>query len=301
MRAATALVLLGCVARAQQPAPDPVAAAFEELMATLEPTHGEPPPLAAQLEAMLLFLEHNGKHTKHHRVLQLRLRLGTALLHGADFEGARTQFGMVLDVPQAQRDLQARALYGRAQALELLGEVSKARKDLEQLVANHAGERYGRYAKAAMQRLDALANNGARVDEQAPDLSNEPVVDLDGVGHRISAYADRPLLLVFWAPEVDASIVRLGDVLAAWERGGGQRKTVLALALTRSITGVERVRKERRLQSPFLVCSDEFVHPAALAYRVTKVPTVVVIAPGGTIVARDVPAAMVERLARALH
>lgn len=303
MRRHCIVVILLCQAAGtqQQPATDPVEQDYDRLIAQFEPLDGEPPEHAVQLKAMLAFLERHGKEPTHHRLLQMRIRLGTALLHACEFESASAQFEAVLAVPQAQRDLLAGALYGRAQSFELLGEAAKARKDLERLIDAHAGERYARFAKTALQRLADTSTTGARANQPAPELNTEPVLDLDGQAHKVSAYADRPLLLVFWSPDAPASITRLKNALEAWQLGGGSPKTVLAVALFRSTLAVERVRKEHGLTMPILVCSDEFVHPAALAYRVAKLPTVVMIAPGGTIVGRDLPNKSIERLAQLLH
>jgi len=279
---------------------DPIERAYAGLLSRLEPRSGPPPLRAEQIAALLAFLEQHGEQRSHRRVLEVRSRLATSYLHAADFTAAEREFRRVLDdAPEQEHDFVARARYGLAQSLELTDDRAGAREMLEEILREHAGLRYARFAKTALARLDD--DYRALAGERAPELAPEAIRDVDGKPHALRQYAGRALLLVFWSPDVRVSVERLRAAVEAWRRGGGPRVAALGLALSASPEAVADARRTYRLDVPLLPCTDEFVHPVALNYRVTKVPTVVVIAPDGTIVGRDLGAAALERLAAALR
>ncbi len=300
MRAILGLLcsFLSCLP-AQQEGPS-VERDYEQLMAGLEPPNDPPPERLRQIEAMRAFLHRHEREDTHDRVLKVRTRLGTALLHACEFERARTQFATVLaKAPPAQHDLVGRARYGQAQALELLDKPEEARSVLKEIIEVHAGLRYARYAKTALARLQEGVTK-ARAGEPAPELGKDVMVDLEGRPHRLQVGSEA-VMLVFWSPDVPASITRLQAAVEAWQRGGGNVQSVLAMAVAASSTQVEQARKAYLLSTPIVPCIDEFVHPALLAYRVTKLPTVVVVAPDATVVGRDLPNRTIEHLARTLR
>jgi len=304
MAAAVACALLaGVPGQTQGPGKDTLESACDRLQTELEPAPGRPAPdRPRQIEMISSFLAGTPVAAAPACILKLRIRLGTLLLHSCRFEEARLEFAKV-QVPAASRDLPGqrdflgRALYGQAQALELLDDRAGARDLLEQVMTRHAGERYARFAKVALERLSQPATVGPWAGLRAPRFLNEPLADLDGHLHDLQAYLEQPLLLVFCSPEVDPSINRLKTAAAAWKRGGGTTRTVLAFMLATSNAAVERTRKAHELAMPLIVCADEFVHPTALAYQVSKLPTVVMIEPGGVVAGRDLPAREIERLA----
>lgn len=275
-----------------------------QLLAELDPAdQRQAPDRAEQITRISAFLQTHAAADAQACVLRLRTRLGTLLLHACRFEEARREFSKVIDgAPAEQRDLPGqrdflgRARYGRAQALELLDERADARDALQQIITLHAGERYARFAKVALERLAQQTAVGPWAGQQAPAFHTDPLLDLDERPHQLRSYADRPLLLVFWSPEVEASSKRLRTAAAAWKRGGGTMQTVLAFAMSTSVEHAQRARKQYELSMPIIVCNDEFVHPTALAYHVTKLPTVVLIGPGGAVVGRDLPAREIERI-----
>ncbi len=288
-------------AQQESPSAERVERDYEHLMAGLEPSADPLPGRLQQIEAMHAFLHRHESEGTHDRVLKVRNRLGTALLHACEFERAQTQFETVLaKALPAQHDFVGRARYGQAQALELLDKPEEARSVLKEIIEVHAGLRYARYAKTALARLqEGVTKAGA--GESAPELGKDLMVDLDGHPHRLQVGSGHAIMLVFWSPDVPASITRLQAAVEAWQRGGGNVQAVLALAVAASSTQVEQARKAYLLTPPIVLCVDEFVHPALLAYRVTKLPTVVVVAPDATVVGRDLPNRTIEDLARTLR
>lgn len=278
---------------------DPVEDACQRVLAEIEPTAGQTADRPQQIASIRAFLDKHTEFASHAGVLRLRTRLGTLLLHSCRFDDAQVEFRTVVDhAPPAQRDFLGRARYGLAQALELLDDTAGARRLLQEIVTLHAGERYARFAKVALERLEQPGAIGPQAGQQAPPFATDPLVDLDERQHRLRAYADRPLLLVFWSPQDQDSITRLRTAAAAWQRGGGTTQTVLAFALATSTEIARQRRKKHELSMPIIVCDDEFVHDTALAYRVNKLPTVVMISPGGTVIGRDLPASEIERIVR---
>ncbi|MEZ5965163.1 MAG: hypothetical protein R3F56_15120 [Planctomycetota bacterium] len=301
-----AVLVLATGSAFAQERPKSVAVATEcaRLLDRLEPADRKlAPPRHDQIELIRAFLEHHPADAARVCVLKLRTRLGTLLLHAGELEAAREAFAdVVKDVPPDQRDLPGqhdflgRARYGQAQALELLDRPNEARALLEEIQAQHAGERYAKFARVALERLLPRKGVGPFAGLQAPPLNTEPLVDLDERQHSLRSYANRPVVLVFWSPAIESSISRLQSVAAGWTRAGGRLDTVLAIALSTSREAVVSAREKCRLAMPLIACDDEFLHPAALAYRVTKVPTVVLIGSNGTVLGRDLPVREIERV-----
>lgn len=297
MHSLAAATLLSAIAFGQPPAAeDPVDLACTRLLRTIDPPDGNTPPRKEQIAAIEGFLAEHAEQRTHDCVLRLRTRLGTLLLHACRFADAEKQFDAILrDARQDQRDFLGRARYGKAQALILLDEPAAARRILEEITTLHDAERYARFAKVMLERLDQAPDVGPWIGQRAPRLPAESLVDLDGRPHQMQWDAARPLLLVFFSPEDDNSIARLRAVTRAWERGGGARQDILAFSLAPAEV-TRRKRKEHVLTAPILVCDAEFLHPIALAYHVDRLPTVVVVSAAGMVLGRDLPAAEIERM-----
>lgn len=255
------------------------------------------PTRTRQIKAATDFLARHGKlQPQHTAVLRVRIRLAVNLLHDFQAEAAQSEFDTVLaEAPRTDRDMRGRALYGKAQAQELAGDVVAARATLDQLIRLHAGERYERFARAAAKRLED--QDTAVAKSVAPELSDAPP-DLRGRTHRLAALSDTPVMLVFWSPENQASITRLRSACAAWRRGMGDDAPIITFALHDTREQIEAAVAREKFEVPVIPCIDEFVHPIASAYRVTKVPTVVVLGTGRRLLGRDLSATEIEDLGR---
>lgn len=294
------LGLLGPMsAQGRDSAPAPAANSLErdarELTEFLATTPA--PPRSQQIKATADFLARHGTaQPRHVAVLRARIRLAVNLLHDFQAEAALREFDAVLDVASpTDRDMLGRALYGKAQAQELAGEVVAARTTLEELIKRHAGERYERLARTATKRLEE--HEAALAKSMAPELAEAPP-DLRGRTHRLATMIDTPVLLVFWSPENQASITRLHSACAAWRRGMGEDAPILTFALHDTREQIEAAVAREKLEVPVIPLVDEFVHPIASAYRVTKLPTVIVVGTGRRLLGRDLSATEIEDLGR---
>lgn len=228
--------------------------------------------------------------------LRARVRAGVLALQDFQTDVARQHFEAVLHhAPTSERDLRGRALYGRAQALEIAGDNIEARATLRDLCATHAGERYERFALVALERLQPK-RQAIVAKARAPELIGTPP-DLRGRSHRLSAY-EGPVLLVFWSPNHPASIQRLRQATAAWRRGLGSSAAIISFALDDSQEAIATAVNRENIDVAVVPCTDEFVHPLALAYQVSKLPTLLVVGADQVVVGRDLGNTELEELAR---
>lgn len=296
-RAMCATALLTALIGAQPPA----VLTFEEDLARLtQPPQpgGEPRTQAAEITATKSFLDrHAASHADDIRLLQARTRLGSLYLHACDAAGATAQFEAVLSAaPDQARDLRGRAAYGLAQAQELRGDRAAARVTLQRLTEAHAGERYAKFAVVALERL-------RRADDPMTKAAFDPgpLLDLDGRVHKLRDDLGQPSVMVYWSPDVPASVARLRGVCKAWKAASGDPRRCFAAALGADAARIRKSIKELGLDCVVVRCDDEFLDPSVLAAGVTRLPTTLLIAPDGAILARDLALTELERIATRLH
>lgn len=296
-RAGWAAVLFTALVGAQKPA----VPAFERDHASLTqpPEPGAKPETQAdEIKATVAFLErHAVAHAGDVRLLQVRARLGSLYLHACDATGATGQFEAVLAAaPDHARDLRGRAAYGLAQAQELRGDRAAARDTLQRLTQTHAGERYAKFAAVALARL-------RRGDDPTATAAFDPgpLLDLDGRVHKLRDGLGQASVMVYWSPDAPSSVARLRGVCKAWTTAGGDPRRCFATALGADAARVRKLVKDLGLDCVAVLCDDEFLDPSVLAAGVTRLPTTLLIAPDGAVLARDLALTELERIAARLH
>jgi hypothetical protein len=281
LRCAAWLACLAGPLAAQAEAPEP---AFARLAAELERTDasGQRPPIARQRALLEEFVAAH-REASDAAVLRARVLLGTLLLHRLEAAAALAEFRAVASrCKPDDRDLAARAQYGIAQALELLGDAAGARAQLGEVARAHAGTRYGDLASAAVRRLEA--GQRAEVGKPAPRFG--PVLDRKQTSVELRALRGGPVALVFWSPDSAASVRTLQRVQALWRQHRQPWSHLVAFALDGDAQRLDATVREQRIEATVVPCAREAIEPVVLDYGVTALPSVHLIAPEGTLVAR---------------
>ena len=236
----------------------------------------KPPTVAQRLAMLRAFLKRHAKHAHHGQaqmlVLKARLRLGRALLLSFHSREALTELQQVADARPRRpghRELRGRALYGIAQAQEMLGQVEACRTTLRGLLAEFEDTRYGKFAKVAIERLKRPGS--PRNAKPAPAFG--PLLDLRGQAVSDTSLRLKPALLLFWSPDIAASMVTVERLAEAWRKAGGDPRQVVAFAVHPDRARVRAAVKKRRWDIPVVPCDTDLLDPVVLAYAVDGVPT----------------------------
>lgn len=296
-RAGWATALLAALIGAQEPTVPTFETDHASLTQPPEPG-AEPRTQAEEIKATAAFLErHAAAHADDVRLLQARARLGSLYLHACDAMGATAQFEAVLaGAPDHARDLRGRAAYGLAQAQELRGDRAAARVTLQRLTEAHAGERYAKFAVVALARLRHRDDPTAKAA-----FDPGPLLDLDGRVHKLRDGLGHASVMVYWSPDAPSSVARLRGVCKAWKTAGGDPRRCFATALGADAARIRKLVKDLGLDCVVVLGDDEFLDPSVLAAGVTRLPTTLLIAPDGAILARDLALTELERIAARLH
>lgn len=295
--AATVLLLTTSIP-CQPPPTTPLQADYANLVRT-----DRPRSVKERLRLLRAFLDRHrppADNEGHVLVLKARLRLGRLLLVSFACTEATQELQRVVDLAQAPRyrDLRGRALYGIAQAQEMLRQGEACRAILKQLQDEFEDTRYGRIAAIAARRLEN-ASGRARNGVAAPAFG--PLLDLDGRLVSDGALRLKPALLLFWSPDVDSSVKRVERLVRTWRQGGGDPQQVVALAVHPDRKRVAAVAKKANWAVSVVSCGSDFLDPVVLAYGVDGVPTTFVVGPDGTLLGRDQGAQEIARLLQTLR
>lgn len=294
-RAAMAL-LLASAAWAQQPAaltPDAdYACVQQQLQADPRPTT---PQRIALLEA---FRSRHDAHPTSIAVLRARLHLGLCYLESFQAEAARVEFAAVDTLaPPHEFDLHGRALYGMAQADELLGDTAAAQELLRQLRRKLDGSRYADIAQVALNRL---GNPGQLVlGEPLPPL----LLGKDVLGRTLSLQGLRgkPLLLVFFAADHDASMRQLEQLAKTWLDNGMPEDGIVAFALQSDTAALKTLVEQRNWRFPVLPGDDGFLHQDWMQLHITGTPSNWVVGRNGSLLLHDVTPARLALALKSAH
>lgn len=251
----------------------------------LEATRDERAPSEAQRNELAAALAKTPPAAESSALVQrARVRLGELELHRGSWVAAERQFALVQEQGAASSpDLRGASLYGQALALEMRGEVNPARRLYERLDRDHAGTRYGDWAKVALARL-ASQTRGARAGQVVPKIASR--LDVDGKPRNLATIPGAPVLVVFWSPLSQASLERLRDLAKVWQRTESKDR-LLAIAARGDVDQILEVRKTWHFEFPMIACPARFLDPVLLDFAVASIPDAVLVAADGTIVARD--------------
>jgi len=287
--------------RGEQPSSTSVREDYAELIRKL--THqskdnDKPTGTREHLHMLRTFIARHGSATDE--VLKARLRLGRLLLVSFASSDAVQELRSVIKLARApeHRDLRGRALYGIAQAQEMLGQIQACNTTLRQLQTEFEDTRYGRLAALAARRLSKPSER-AQNGFTAPPFG--PLLDLDGrlVSH--VSLRPKPALLLFWSPDVNSSVERVGRLARAWKEAGGAPRQVVALAVHPDRSRVAAVVKQAGWSVSVVPCGSDFLAPVVLAYGVDGLPTTFLLGPDGTLLGRDQGAQEIARLLKKLR
>ncbi|MHC4811987.1 MAG: TlpA family protein disulfide reductase [Planctomycetota bacterium] len=289
----------------QQPA-SAAREAYAELIRKLTRAK-EPPAIKERIRLLRAFLDRHAPRSVtdtpkpvtdpelHTLVLKVRLRLGRLLLVSFDCSRAIVELRQV--TAQAQkpehRDLRGRSLYGTAQAQEMLGQVQACRTTLRRLQQEFEDTRYGRIATIAAQRLVEPAG---RARNGAPAPAFGPLLDLRGRSISHASLRLQPALLMFWSPDVPASMESVERLAGAWQDAGGDPQRVVAFAVYPDPARVAAAVKQRKWSMSIVPCGSDFLDPVVLAYRVDGLPTTFLLGPDGMLLGRDQGALEIAKL-----
>lgn len=283
----------------QRPAPTPLQQDYAELIQRLTSrVRADALGVKERLRMLRSFVE---RHTPppdpdaYLVLMKVRLRLGRLLLVSFASREAIQELQDVVELAHApeHRDLRGRALYGIAQAQEMLRQVQACRTTLRQLQEEFEDTRYGRIAAIAARRLSKPSGR-ARNGVPAPAFG--PLLDLEGRLVSLGALRLQPALLLFWSPDVEDSVERVGRLARAWQEAGGDSRQVVAFAVHPDRSRVAAVVKQAKWQVSVVPCGSDFLDPVVLAYGVDGVPTTFLLGPDGMLLGRDQGAREITQL-----
>jgi peroxiredoxin len=131
----------------------------------------------------------------------------------------------------------------------------------------------------------------------APDISFS---DIDGQQHTLSQYANKPVLMIFWATDCSGCVQEMPELNALYQNYADQGLAMIGVAMSHdSPEHINAMREQRQL--PYTLTWDQNDEIATAFNRVRVTPTHFLIAPNGEIVMRKIGALNFEQLREKLH
>jgi peroxiredoxin len=119
-----------------------------------------------------------------------------------------------------------------------------------------------------------------------PELS---FTDIDGQAHTLSQYADKPILVTFWATDCPGCIQEMPDLIKLHQQYTDRGLTMIDVAMAHdSIDHIKAMRDDKQL--PFIITWDNRGELAKAFDNVRVTPTHFLIAPNGEITMRKIGA-----------
>lgn len=247
-----------------------------------------PMPAPERIRQLQGFLREAAAPPDTAALLEARNRLGSTFLASFEPQRAETEFDLVLQhAPSVALDLRGHALCGLAEAAELRGDRESAAELWVRIEREFTGTPFGDIARVARRRFDPDRPLRARVGEPVPALG--ALLDHQQTARRLEDLRGKPALLVcISAADPDG----LGDadrVVRAARAAGLGDEQMLAFAI--EVHGRDLTALAGRLgwRMPIIASPDGFVGEALLTLEVRGVPATILLAPDGTLLARDLP------------
>lgn len=133
--------------------------------------------------------------------------------------------------------------------------------------------------------------------QQAPNIAFE---DIDGAHHSLSQYADKPILMIFWATDCPGCIKEMPELNALYQDYAEQGLTMIGVAMSHDTPDHIRAMRQQR-QLPYMITWDHNDEIASAFNRVRVTPTHFLISPEGEIVMRKIGDLNFEHLREKLH
>lgn len=140
----------------------------------------------------------------------------------------------------------------------------------------------------------SMKNNHTQL---APDISFS---DMDGKQHTLSQYADKPVLMIFWATDCSGCVQEMPELNALYQDYANQGLAMIGVAMSHdSPEHINAMRAQRQLT--YTLTWDQSDEIATAFNRVRVTPTHFLIAPNGEIVMRKIGALNFGQLREKLH
>lgn len=131
----------------------------------------------------------------------------------------------------------------------------------------------------------------------APEVSFS---DIDGQQHTLSQYANKPILMIFWATDCPGCVQEMPELNALYKDYADKGLAMIGVAMSHdSPEHINAMRIQRQL--PYTLTWDQNDEIATAFNRVRVTPTHFLIAPNGEIVMRKIGALNFDQLREKLH
>jgi peroxiredoxin len=118
--------------------------------------------------------------------------------------------------------------------------------------------------------------------QMAPNVSFS---DIDGKQHSLTQYADKPILMIFWATDCPGCVQEMPELNALYHDYADKGLAMIGVAMSHDTPEhINAMRKQRKL--PYTLTWDQNDEIATAFNRVRVTPTHFLIAPNGEIVMR---------------
>lgn len=120
--------------------------------------------------------------------------------------------------------------------------------------------------------------------QKAPNISFN---DIHGQKHSLAQYADKPVLMIFWATDCPGCVQEMPELNALYEDYADKGLAMIGVAMSHDTPEHINAMKQQR-QLPYILTWDKSNEIAAAFNRVRVTPTHFLIAPNGDIVMRKI-------------
>lgn len=291
---ATALAVAALATAVPGQTPD-LATRWRALKQRLDSVESSPSPDLRLVELQRFVRDAAPSEQDELAVLEARNRL--ASLHLLHFEPDRAaeEFSITARrAPESAIDLRGHALCGMAEAAELRGDPDAARESWARVVRELAGTLWGDVARVAQRRLDQTRSTRVRAGEPLPDVG--ALLDQKRSARRIEDLRGKPALLLFVSAADDDGQRQIDRIVRAAREAGLFDEQMLAFAIDTHGRDLDEFARKLGWRMPIIASPDGFVGEALLALEVRGVPATMLVAPDGTLLARELPAARLREL-----
>lgn len=128
--------------------------------------------------------------------------------------------------------------------------------------------------------------------QTAPNISFS---DIQGQQHTLAQYANKPILMIFWATDCPGCVQEMPELNALYEDYADKGLAMIGVAMSHDTPEHIKAMKQQR-QLPYTLTWDENDEIATAFNRVRVTPTHFLIAPNGEIVMRKIGTLNFEQL-----
>lgn len=290
--AALAVAVLATTTPGQSP---DLATRWRTLKQRLDSAENGPAPELRLLEVQRFVRDASPSEQDEPAILEARNRLASLHLLRFEPERAAAEFSITAQrAPESAIDLRGHALCGLAEAAELRGDRDAARETWARVVRELAGTPWGDVARVAQRRLDQTRSTRVRAGAPLPDVG--ALLDQKRSARRIEDLRGKPALLLFVSAADEDGQRQIDRIVRAARDAGLGDDQMLAFAIDTHGRDLDEFARKAGWRMPIIASPDGFVGEALLALEVRSVPATMLVAPDGTLLARELPAARLREL-----